>query len=111
MTRHLGGILHKIAIENESRKGEGSAINDSINLCGVTTQKRIDVMTKSVATEAHKRMMKTAYELALHPNMPLANFEVLVKVQRMNGVRLIQGVYDLQKLDSQWTHNQKSMLN
>lgn len=36
-------------------------------------------------------MMKTAYELALHPTMPLTHFKTLIKCQRMNGVRLIDG--------------------
>ena len=38
--------------------------------------------------------MTTAYHLAMTPTMPLSHFEILVKVQRTNGVRLIQGKHD-----------------
>ena len=37
------------------------------------------------------KMIKTAYELALNPTMPLKQFKVLVKCQRQNGVVLIEG--------------------
>lgn len=37
------------------------------------------------------KMIKTAYELAMNPTMPLKHFKVLVKCQRQNGVVLIDG--------------------
>ncbi len=37
------------------------------------------------------KMIKTAYELAMNPTMPLKHFKVLVKCQRENGVVLIDG--------------------
>ena len=39
-------------------------------------------------------MIKTAYELALHPQLPLKSFKLLVKCQRMHGVALISGKND-----------------
>jgi len=35
--------------------------------------------------------MRTAYELAHNPFMPHSHFEILVKCQRQNGVRLVEG--------------------
>jgi hypothetical protein len=37
------------------------------------------------------KMIKTAYELAMNPTMPLKHFKVLVKCQHQNGVALIDG--------------------
>ena len=45
----------------------------------------------SNASQAYRRMIKTAYELALHPQLPLKSFKLLVKCQRMHGVALISG--------------------
>ena len=39
-------------------------------------------------------MIRTAYELALNPQYPLSSFKLLIKCQRMNGVRLIDGQDD-----------------
>ena len=44
---------------------------------------------------AYKKMIITAYELALHPTMPLSHFKTLIKCQHMNGVRLIIGRDDV----------------
>ena len=39
-------------------------------------------------------MIKTAYELALHPQLPLKSFKLLVKCLQMHGVALISGEDD-----------------
>ena len=39
-------------------------------------------------------MIRTAYELASNPQYPLSSFKLLIKCQRMNGVRLIDGKDD-----------------
>ena len=39
-------------------------------------------------------MIKTAYELALHPQLSLKSFKLLVKCQRMHGIALISGEDD-----------------
>ena len=46
------------------------------------------------ASQAYRRMIKTAYGLALHPQFPLKSFKLLVKSQRMHGVTLISGKDD-----------------
>ena len=52
-------------------------------------QPRIDVAMKTSTTEAYCKMVKTAYELALNPTMPLNHFKVLIKCQRENGVPVV----------------------
>ena len=47
----------------------------------------------SNASQAYRRMIKTAYKLALHPQLPLKSFKLLVKCQRMH-VALISGKDD-----------------
>ena len=39
-------------------------------------------------------MFRTAYELALTPSMPLKHFDVLIKCQRQNGVRMVKDKQD-----------------
>ncbi len=39
-------------------------------------------------------MIRTAYELALNPQLPMLSFKLLAKCQRMDGVRLISGKDD-----------------
>ena len=50
--------------------------------------------SRAAIESAHRKLMTTAYHLAMTPTMPLAHFEVLVKVQRTNGVKLIRGKHD-----------------
>ncbi len=52
---------------------------------------RIDVALNQSTHDAYMKMIKTAYELAMNPTMPLKHFKVLVKCQRQNGVVLIDG--------------------
>ena len=48
----------------------------------------------SNASQAYRRMIKTAYKLALHPQLPLKSFKLLVKCQQIHGVALICGKDD-----------------
>ena len=41
--------------------------------------------------EAFIKLMRTAYEMAITPSIPHKHFIVLVKCQRANCVRLVQG--------------------
>ena len=43
--------------------------------------------------EGYIKLLRTAYTLAIETTLPLSQFKTLVKVQRVNGVRLIQGEY------------------
>ena len=47
-----------------------------------------------MALDSYRKLLNTAYELALNPSMPLSHFKVLVKCQRQNGVCLIDGKDD-----------------
>ena len=51
-------------------------------------------MQRAASTEAYKKLMRTAYELALNPSLPLSAFKVMVKCQRENGVTVIDGKHD-----------------
>ena len=49
-------------------------------------------MRKSVdssAKDVYQKMMKTAWVMALTTSMPRKHFSVLVKYQRINGVRFV----------------------
>ena len=37
------------------------------------------------------KLFRTAYELAINPTLPLSQFKTLIKIQRKNGSRLIEG--------------------
>ena len=66
-------------------------------------QPRIDVALKQSTSEAYTKMMKTAYELAMNPTMPLKHFKILIKCQRQNGVVLIEG-RDSNKAAREYVH-------
>ena len=55
------------------------------------TQTNIRDVVIGSAEDAYMKLMRTAYEMALTPSMPHKHFEVLVKCQRENGVRLVDG--------------------
>ena len=42
-------------------------------------------------SQAYRKMIETAYKLALHPQLPLKSFKLLAKRQQMHGVILIRG--------------------
>ena len=47
-----------------------------------------EILNKSTqAKEGYLKLMRTAYEMVLNPNMSHRNFEVIVKCMRINGVR------------------------
>ena len=48
-------------------------------------------LTKTSTKGGYTKLFRTAYELAMNPTISLAQFHTLVKVQRKNGVRLIEG--------------------
>ena len=56
-----------------------------------TIQPDIGTFLNESARESFKKLMKTAYEIALTPSMPHKHFKVLIKCQRANGVRLVEG--------------------
>lgn len=59
-----------------------------------TKRKRQPDIRNSINESAHNvylKMMRTAYQMALTPSMPHSHFQLLVKCQRDNGVRLVEG--------------------
>ena len=94
--RHLSGKAHLIAIwaeegtKSEQRLSEGATLATSLG----AHQAKITTSLENAAREAYRKMFTTAYELAVTPTMPLQHFEVLIKCQRKNGVRLIKGKSD-----------------
>ena len=58
------------------------------------SQPCVDSLQEKASSEAYTKMIRTAYELALNPQYPLTSFKLLIKCQRMNGVKLIKGKDD-----------------
>ena len=56
------------------------------------SQLRVNHLQEAATNEAYKKMIRTAYELALHPNLPISNFEVLITCQQMYGVTLMEKI-------------------
>ena len=96
LDRHLTSKSHEIAllIEREKPTGEGSGLSRPGEGSARVIQPTIVSCVTASAREAFRKLLKTAYELALTPSMPLKHLEVLVKCQKQNGVKLIQGKQD-----------------
>lgn len=95
ITRHLDESAgHQIAVQLEKAKPVQEVGRIDNQFLAGPSQPRIDVLQESASREAYLKLIRTAYELALHPTTPLSNFKILVKCQRMNGVRLIDGKDD-----------------
>ena len=62
-------------------------VNEKKNPSQPDIRKSIDSSAKGV----YLKMMKTAWKMALTLPMPHKHFSVLVKCQRINGVRLVAG--------------------
>ena len=90
--RHISSKAHDIAIEKERTKPE----NETILVESKTgySQPEITTVFKKSSVDVYKKMFRTAYELAMQPTMPFRHFATLVKVQRINGVRLVEGKDD-----------------
>ena len=81
---------HAIALEKERSLDEDKRTVEDI--AQGPSQPRIDHMITKVSHDAHRKLLVTAYELAITPTMPLRHFSVLVNVQRQNGVQVIEGM-------------------
>lgn len=108
--RHPKGLAHKIALEMEGLTGPSRAISEGETSPGhdpaegdelpsntnssttsqLNRQPRIDDQMHHVAREAYKKLLKTAYIVA-EGGLPLAHFHTVVKAQKANGVKLIDG--------------------
>lgn len=54
----------------------------------------IQASLNAYVRESFERLNKMVYELALIPSIPLKHYQVHVKCERANGVRLVQGKED-----------------
>ena len=91
--RHLGGQAHNIAVELERAKPNNEKAVPKKTLPSTLNQLRIDHVCNKNIREGYIRLFHTAYTLAIEPTWPLSQSKTLVKVQRENGFRLIQGEY------------------
>ena len=90
LDRHLNeSKCHKIALQKERDLGENERTVQ--NIAAGPSQPRIDSLITKASGVAHRILVKTAYELALTPTMPLTHFAVIVKVLREAKVQLIDG--------------------
>ena len=90
--RHLGGQAHNIAVELEWAKPNNEKAVPKKALPSTLNQPRIDHVCDKNMREGYIKLFRTAYTLAIEPTLPLSRFKT-VKMQRENGVRLIQGEY------------------
>ena len=91
--RHLGGQAHNIAVELERTKPNNEKAVPKKALTSTLNQPRIDHFCDKNMREGCIKLFRTACTLAIEPTLPLSQFKTLVKMQRENGVRLIQGEY------------------
>ena len=94
--RHLESVQHKVAMEQEQLAGPSMTSPDVIELPESQAKKmsdkkqpRIDVKMEKCSRDAQKRLIKTAYLMAVD-GQPLTSFKTLINVQKANGVKLIK---------------------
>ena len=90
ITRHLESFGHKFAAEIEADQ----PADIRLPLSKSHSQKSMLTTLKVASEDAYLNMIRTAYDLALNPTLPLTQFKTLVEIQRQNGVRLITGKED-----------------
>ena len=89
---HLAGQANNNAVELERAKPNNENAVPKKALPSTLNQPRIDHVCDKNMTEGYIMLFRTAYTLAIETTLPLSKFKT-VKVQRGNGVRLIQGEY------------------
>lgn len=81
------GKAHSIAL----RAGQSTQSPENEAAPDVTViQPGIKESMKEASKEAYKKLFNTAYNIAIH-GKPFVDFEYVVKVQKENGLKLIQG--------------------
>lgn len=79
---HKVGVYYKNLASGRQESDSSSA--------GPSCQPRIDDAIHKQARDAYRKLLRTAYNLA-QSGQPLSNFKTLVKTQKENGVRLVEG--------------------
>ena len=94
--RHLKSVSHSVGVEMDKLCGT-PAMGPATATAGQSTagrqQPRIDDEFHRLGNEAYRKLLKTAYLLAVD-GLPLSSFSTMIKVQKSNGVRLISGKQD-----------------
>ena len=92
MERHIGSKCHIIALEMAA--GESSGSKSLPSSSGTATkQLRIETVNEKSNRECYRRMMVSAYELAINPTMSLNTFKVIINIQRRNKLKFISGKF------------------
>ena len=94
--RHLNESAgYRLALQIEKGKPETDQSRIPAQFLGAgPSQPRVHEVQEKCNRENFAKMIRTAYELALNPQLPMSSFQLLVKCQRMNGVRLLSGKDD-----------------
>ena len=90
--RHLAGQANNNAVELDRAKPNNEKAVPKKALPSTLNQPRIDHVCDKNMREGYIMLFRTAYTLAIETTLPLSQFKT-VKVQRGNGVKLIQGEY------------------
>ena len=85
--------MHNIAVELEREKPNNEKAAPKKELPSTLNQPRIDHVCGKNIREGYIQLFHTAYTLAIEQTWRLSQFKTLVKVQRENSFRLIQGEY------------------
>ena len=90
LERHIGGEGHRLALgaENALPKDLQTPENFPVGAKRLV-QPRIDLTIDKNSSIVYEKMIRTAYNLALHTTLPLKTFKLLVKCQRENSVTLV----------------------
>ena len=100
LLRHFESKVHKlgqsqerlIGGENQASTSNTQAGSEASTPSTSHSQPKINVAVDEQSTEAYKKLMRTAYHMALD-GLPMRTFKTLVTTQKVNGVQLITG-YD-----------------
>jgi hypothetical protein len=111
VTKHCSSLAHLIGMSCESLEMKTVGPSSSAEGCDNTAtgsdssieregppkkQPRIDDVMRKQARDGYRKLLNTAYIMAVN-GLPLSAFHTLVKVQKVNGVKLLQGVQDSKK--------------
>ena len=89
VSRHLESKGHLTAVEiKQAKTSDHHVIATSISNM---SQPTIETTKSSGAVICYIRLMNTAYKLAITPTFSMNQFQMLIKIQRKNGVKFIAG--------------------
>ena len=76
VTRHLEGKAHSIALEVEAGKDKDEQMPMFSAATAASRQPKITSVLAKSSTAAYRKMISTAYEMAINPTMPMKHFKV-----------------------------------